>query len=63
MQTIIFTENGNETVNGQINFRVQKRRGRKDLFSYTSYNQAIERKATLERIFSHSEFQIVTELK
>jgi hypothetical protein len=63
MKTVIFTKNGNETIKGELIFRVQMNGRRKDSFRFTTYSEVLSRLDTLKRIFKYSKFEIVTELR
>jgi hypothetical protein len=41
MKTVIFTKNGNETIKGELIFRVQMNGRRKDSFRFTTYSEVL----------------------
>jgi hypothetical protein len=63
MKTVIITGKGNETIQGELVFRVLMNRSRKDQFRYTNYSEVLTRLGILERIFKYTRFEIVVENK
>jgi len=63
MQTIIVKENSNETIEGNLIFKVLMNRKKLDSIRCEKYSQAIERIKTLNKIFKYSKFEIIFEIK
>ena len=62
METLIVKQNGNESVNADLKFRVimgTSTKKRYDLFIYDTYSKAKDRIETLKRIFKAYTYEII----
>lgn len=57
--TIILKENGNESLNFNLRFRVKTNSKRLDMFIYEKYSDAKNRVERLRNILRHSTFEIL----
>lgn len=59
MKTMIVKENGNETINANLKFRVLMNRTKLDGFRNETYSKAVDRMNVLKNIFKYSIFEII----
>ncbi len=63
MNTTIIKQDGNETIKGNLVFRVLMNRNRLDIIRSKTYSGAVNRMDVLKKIFKYSKWDIVVELK